>query len=535
MAIAPTTGAGVPAAGSKESMTAEAMGGHLRSRLETRLVDAAVAYGQLTVTVAPQNWVAAVRLCRDDPALACDFFDFLSAVDRGDDGFEVVVHLYSIAYRHKLTLRAMAPGGRAKPVMPTLTGLYRGANWHERETYDMFGIDFEGHPGILPRILTIENFEGWPLRKEFLLTTREAKPWPGAKEPVDHKADDAEDAGSATASEAPVEPQDKAAAAKAKAERAKAKAAAMRAKKARERAAELGSPEGGDQAGRAAELGSSEGGDQAGRAAELGSPEGGDQAGRAAELGGPEGPAPSADPQTTADQAPGAPASDDRDVAEQAEASAAQMATNDEAAAAGRAEPGSDLIAESAEEFGGGDTEGASAAQAAAAAGEPEPQTPEGAAEVADSAIAKDAAAGASAGDTAARASQEAPDSGEPVVNPEAEAKAGQGAPPTASGAPGAEAEGRRGGAEDQSGTKPAAETPGMVSPTQDAEAARGRQEPPAPSEEPGGSRAPGPDDDVPVVPATDTEEAPLADDQGADGEAARDEAADDAGKGERR
>jgi len=507
MAIAPTAGAGarVPAAGSKEPMTAEAMSQHLRSRLESRLVDATVAYGQLTVTVAPQNWVAAARLCRDDPALACDFFDFLSAVDRGDDGFEVVVHLYSIAYRHKLTLLAMAPGGRAKPVMPTLTGLYRGANWHERETYDMFGIDFEGHPGILPRILTIENFEGWPLRKEFLLTTREAKPWPGAKEPVDHKADDAEDAGSATASEAPVEPQDKAAAAKAKAERAKAKAAAMRAKKARERAAELGSPEGGDQAG------------------------------RAAELGGPEGPAPSADPQTTADQAPGAPASDDRDVAEQAEASAAQMATNDEAAAAGRAEPGSDLIAESAEEFGGGDTEGASAAQAAAAAGEPEPQTPEGAAEVADSAIAKDAAAGASAGDTAARASQDAPDSGEPVVNPEAEAKAGQGAPPTASGAPGAEAEGRRGGAEDQSGTKPAAETPGMVSPTQDAEAARGRQEPPAPSEEPGGSRAPGPDDDVPVVPATDTEEAPLADDQGADGEAARDEAADDAGKGERR
>ena len=487
MAIAPTTGAGVPAAGSKESMTAEAMGGHLRSRLETRLVDAAVAYGQLTVTVAPQNWVAAVRLCRDDPALACDFFDFLSAVDRGDDGFEVVVHLYSIAYRHKLTLRAMAPGGRAKPVMPTLTGLYRGANWHERETYDMFGIDFEGHPGILPRILTIENFEGWPLRKEFLLTTREAKPWPGAKEPVDHKADDAEDAGSATASEAPVEPQDKAAAAKAKAERAKAKAAAMRTKKARERAAELGSPEGGDQAGRVAELGSPEGGGE------------------------------------------------DRDVAEQAEASAAQMATNDEATAAGRAEPGSDLIAESADELGGGDTEGASAAQAAAAAGEPEPQTPEGAAEIADSAIAKDAAAGASAGDTAARATQDAPRSGEPVVNPEAEAKAGEGAPRTASGTPGVEAEGRRDGAEDQSGAKSAAETRGMVSPTQDAEAARGAQEPPAPTQGPGGSRAASPDDDVPVVPATETEEAPLAGDQGTDREAPRDDVTDDPGEGERR
>ncbi|MDQ3537449.1 MAG: NADH-quinone oxidoreductase subunit C, partial [Actinomycetota bacterium] len=255
MAIAATAGAGagVPAAGSKEPMTAEAMARHLRSRLESRLADATVAYGQLTATVAPQTWVDAARLCRDDPALACDFFDFLSAVDRGDDGFEVVVHLYSVAYRHKLTLRTMAPGGRSKPVMPTLTGLYRGANWHERETYDMFGIDFEGHPGILPRILTIENFEGWPLRKEFLLTTREAKPWPGAKEPVEHKADGDGDAAQPVAADAPVEPVDKAAAAKAKAERAKAKAAAMRAKKARERAAELGGPEGGDQAGRAAE------------------------------------------------------------------------------------------------------------------------------------------------------------------------------------------------------------------------------------------------------------------------------------------
>jgi len=495
MAIAPTAGAGVeagvPAAGSKEPMTAEAMSQHLRGRLESRVVDATVAYGQLTVTVAPQNWVAAIRVCRDDPALACDFFDFLSAVDRGDDGFEVVVHLYSIAYRHKLTLSAMAPGGRAKPVMPTLTGLYRGANWHEREAYDMFGIDFEGHPGILPRILTIENFEGWPLRKEFLLTTREAKPWPGAKEPVDHKADGDEDAAQPTAADAPVEPVDKAAAAKAKAERAKAKAAAMRAKKARERAAELGGQEGGDQAGRAAELGGQEGG--------------------------------------------GAPAGEQRDVPAQAEASAAQMATEDEAADAGQAEPGSDVIAESADEFGGGDTEGASAAQAAAAAGEPEPQTPEGAAEVADSAIAKDAAAGASAGDTAARATQDAPGSGEPVVNAEREAKAGEGAPRTASGTPGVEAEGRRDGAEHQSGAKPAAETPGMVSPTQDAEAARGRQEPPAPSQGPGGSRAADSEDDVPVAPATEAEEAPLASDQDAEHEATRDEAADDSGGGERR
>ncbi len=88
-----------------------------------------------------------------------------------------------MTHRHGVTLRTLVPGGREKPRVPTLTGVYRGANWHERETYDMFGIEFDGHPGLLPRILTVENFEGWPLRKEFQLASRNVKPWPGAKEP----------------------------------------------------------------------------------------------------------------------------------------------------------------------------------------------------------------------------------------------------------------------------------------------------------------------------------------------------------------
>jgi NADH-quinone oxidoreductase subunit C len=60
--------------------------------------------------------------------------------------------------------------------------LYPGAGWHERETHEMFGIDFPGHPGLAPLLLPPE-FEGHPLRKEFILASRVAKPWPGAKEP----------------------------------------------------------------------------------------------------------------------------------------------------------------------------------------------------------------------------------------------------------------------------------------------------------------------------------------------------------------
>ncbi|MDP9405791.1 MAG: NADH-quinone oxidoreductase subunit C, partial [Actinomycetota bacterium] len=227
-----STTSAAPVGVNERGMPAETMGAYLCERLGDRALDATVAYGQLTVTVDPAAWVHAARLCKHDPNLACNFFDFIAGIDRGDRGFEVVVHLYSVDHRHEVTLRAMAPGGRDKPTMPSLTGVYGGANWGERETYDMYGIDFEGHPGLLPRMLTVENFEGWPLRKDFLLSTREAKPWPGAKEPEERaEAGEAADAGSVTAAEAPVTAEDKAQAAKDKAERAKAKAAAMRAKK----------------------------------------------------------------------------------------------------------------------------------------------------------------------------------------------------------------------------------------------------------------------------------------------------------------
>jgi NADH-quinone oxidoreductase subunit C len=132
----------------------------------------------VTLDVAPEHWVAALTFARD--GLDCDFFDWLTAVDEQEQGFCVVVHLYSLTGRHHLLVRTLVP--RAKPSLPTASGLYRGAAWHERETHEMFGVVFEGHPGLAPLLLP-GGFEGHPLRKDFALAARAAKDWPGAKEP----------------------------------------------------------------------------------------------------------------------------------------------------------------------------------------------------------------------------------------------------------------------------------------------------------------------------------------------------------------
>jgi NADH:ubiquinone oxidoreductase subunit C len=234
--VSPRTGDRRPVPGSGRRMSPEELAAYLRERLEHRVLDVEISFGQLTVDVTPEALVMAARLCKTDPNLDFDFWDFMAGVDERDEGLAVVTHLYSVRHGHHISLRVLAPGGRGTPTLPTLTDVYRGANWSERETYDMYGIVFTGHPGLEPRILTVENFEGWPLRKEFLLSTREVKPWPGLKEPKDPgEAEEGDGAAGAAAASGP-SAEEKAAAAKEKAERAKRKAAEMRAKKAAERA-----------------------------------------------------------------------------------------------------------------------------------------------------------------------------------------------------------------------------------------------------------------------------------------------------------
>jgi NADH-quinone oxidoreductase subunit C len=147
---------------------------------------ASSSYGVVTADVPRERWVEAVTAVRDDEALDGRFFDLLTAVDVLDDGFDVVVRLWSTRHRHAVHLRTRCP--RAQAAVPSLSGVFAGAGWHERETWEMFGIDFPGHPDLRPLLLP-DGFVGTPLRKDFVLTARVDKPWPGAKEPGESDRD----------------------------------------------------------------------------------------------------------------------------------------------------------------------------------------------------------------------------------------------------------------------------------------------------------------------------------------------------------
>jgi NADH-quinone oxidoreductase subunit C len=104
---------------------------------------------------------------RDDPQTAFDHLADLTAVHRPDDErpMELVYHLESYSRKDRLRLKARAAD---RGPVPTLSGVWKSAAWNERETYDMFGITFEGHPD-LRRILMPEEYTDYPLRKEFPL------------------------------------------------------------------------------------------------------------------------------------------------------------------------------------------------------------------------------------------------------------------------------------------------------------------------------------------------------------------------------
>ncbi|MFB6705270.1 NADH-quinone oxidoreductase subunit C [Streptomyces sp. NPDC056333] len=138
------------------------------------------AYDLLTVDVPAGAWIAALETARD--RLGCTYFDWLSAVDEPGTGFRVCAHVAAPAHGkvRRLLIRTTVPHDAA--VLPTAVGVYSGAAWHERETHEMFGVGFEGHPHLVPLLLP-EGFEGHPLRKDFVLAARVAKAWPGAKEP----------------------------------------------------------------------------------------------------------------------------------------------------------------------------------------------------------------------------------------------------------------------------------------------------------------------------------------------------------------
>ena len=154
--------------------------------------------GTVGVVVPHDRWHDALAYARD--GLGLDFFDWLSAVDETDAdpaGFDVVVHLAASASfgatagegLSRVLVRTRVPEGTP---LASATDLWPGAAWHERETYEMFGVEFDGFAdgtdlGLRPLLLP-EGFEGTPLRKSFVLAARASKPWPGAKEPGESDA-----------------------------------------------------------------------------------------------------------------------------------------------------------------------------------------------------------------------------------------------------------------------------------------------------------------------------------------------------------
>lgn len=146
---------------------------HVDKALDGLLVSSVVALDELTIVVDAANYFQAAKILRDDPACRFEQMIDLCAVDYSTyknqpwSGlrFCVVLHLLSVSLNQRVRLKAFAPDDVA-PMMPSVCEIWSGANWFEREAFDLFGVVFEGHDD-LRRILTDYGFIGHPFRKDF--------------------------------------------------------------------------------------------------------------------------------------------------------------------------------------------------------------------------------------------------------------------------------------------------------------------------------------------------------------------------------
>jgi NADH-quinone oxidoreductase subunit C len=125
-------------------------------------VDAVDASGALSVLLGRAQWLDFAAFARRD--LGCLYFNWLTAVDWKEQGLEVLCRVEDLSGHLAVLMRTRVPTGDAH--CPTLTTIYRGADWMERECYDLLGVVFDGHPD-LRRILLGDDWEGHPLRKDY--------------------------------------------------------------------------------------------------------------------------------------------------------------------------------------------------------------------------------------------------------------------------------------------------------------------------------------------------------------------------------
>jgi NADH-quinone oxidoreductase subunit C len=116
------------------------------------------------VSVAPDHILDVARFLRDDERTQFDALMLLSGVDLTKGMLAAVYHLHSTRWNHKLVMKTLVPV--AQPHVQSVAAIWRTADWHEREAYDMYGIEFDGHPD-LRRILLPDDWEGYPLRKDY--------------------------------------------------------------------------------------------------------------------------------------------------------------------------------------------------------------------------------------------------------------------------------------------------------------------------------------------------------------------------------
>lgn len=135
-------------------------------------VEVGAAIDEVVCTVPADRLVDVCRLLKDEPSLGFEYLRLLTVVDyiAQDGEFEVVYHLFSLANHHKMVVKTRI--GERRPSVPTVTGVWRGADWYEREMHDLFGVEFAGHPDLSPLVLP-EDFEGFPGLKSYPLNDYE--------------------------------------------------------------------------------------------------------------------------------------------------------------------------------------------------------------------------------------------------------------------------------------------------------------------------------------------------------------------------
>ncbi len=162
-----------------DTMTSSEIAKNISDKFGTRILQSFPDGKHPRVHVDASDWRALAQFLYADPRLKLDWMQSLSGVDYVADGKMASVYdLYSFDHKHVFAVKVFCP--RERPEIPSVADLWPAADWQEREAYDMFGINFTGHPD-LRRILCADDWEGFPLRKDYVFP-REYHGIPGSVE-----------------------------------------------------------------------------------------------------------------------------------------------------------------------------------------------------------------------------------------------------------------------------------------------------------------------------------------------------------------